>query len=175
MTSSSSEEQFSLFFERCRNSLLAQGYLLTGDRQEAQDLVQEALLRAWRDWRRVSNLDNPEAWTRRVLYNLAVGRWRRLNVRRLKDVSSLLPTEAPAPSIEQLDVVNALRSLPANQREALILTAFVGLSTAEVAKEMRRSEGTVRVWLSRARAGVAAALGGAAPSAQVGGETDDLA
>jgi len=152
-------QEFGRLFERTKQSLLAQAYLLTGDRQEAQDLVQEAFLRAWRDWRRVSTLERPDAWLRRVLYNLAVGRWRRLAVRRARSALLTVDTTSPAASAEHLDVISALRALPPNQRQALVLTAFVGLTAAEVAKEMRTSEGSVRVWVSRARAALGAALG----------------
>ncbi|HXY43602.1 MAG TPA: SigE family RNA polymerase sigma factor [Acidimicrobiales bacterium] len=166
------EEEFSDFFERTQRKLLAQAYLLTGDRQDAQDLVQETYLRAWRGWGRVAGMDSPEAWLRRVLYNLAVGRWRRLAVRRSRNGSFDVPLSVPGTSIGHLDVVKVLQSLPPKQRQALVLTAFVGLSTAEAAKEMRASEGTVRVWVSRARARVAEALGLDVLSAARKGEAD---
>src|SRR5271165_2797018 len=78
-------DAFRRLFERSGRSLLAQAYLLTGDRQESQDLVQEAFLRAWRNWPRVATLDNQQAWLRRVLYNLAVNRWRKVSLRRSRD------------------------------------------------------------------------------------------
>ncbi len=57
-------------------------YLLTGDRQTAQDLTQEAFLRAWSRWARISKYDDPRAWTRRVLYNLIISKTRSNKVRR---------------------------------------------------------------------------------------------
>jgi RNA polymerase sigma-70 factor (ECF subfamily) len=158
------QQEFSRLFERTKRSLLAQAYLLTSDRQESQDLVQEAFLRAWRDWEHVTNLESPEGWLRRVL---SVGRSRKLAVRRSHDLCLLFDSSSPAPSVAQLDLVRALRSLPSKQRQALVLTAFVGLTTAEVAQEMQASEGTVRVWLSRARASLAVSLGvGTVPAAR---------
>ena len=112
------EAEFRRLFERTGRSLLAQAYVLTGDRQESQDLVQEAFLRAWREWSRVSTLDNQQAWLRRVIYNLSVNRWRNLTAKRSHD--RLLGTElnSPAPGVEHLDVMKALQSLPVKQRQA---------------------------------------------------------
>jgi RNA polymerase sigma-70 factor (ECF subfamily) len=52
-------------------------YTLTGSRAVAEDLTQEAMLRAYREWGRVSSYDNPATWVRRVVLNLAASRWRR--------------------------------------------------------------------------------------------------
>lgn len=73
MAQAGSEDQFDRFFEQVKQGLVGQAYLLTSDVEESRDLAQEALLRAWRDWARVSQLENPEAWVRRVLHNLAIG------------------------------------------------------------------------------------------------------
>lgn len=143
--------EFRRLFERTGRSLLAQAYVLTGDRQESQDLVQEAFLRAWRDWARVSTLDNQQAWLRRVLYNLSVNRWRNLTARRSHDRLSRTDVTSPAPGVEHLDVMKALQSLPMKQRQALVPVAIVDMTIAQAAQEMGANEGTVRVWVSRAR------------------------
>jgi RNA polymerase sigma-70 factor (ECF subfamily) len=139
-------------FERTGRSLLGYALLLTDDRQESQDLVQEAFLRAWREWERVSTLDSPQAWLRRVIYNLAVNRWRRLGTRR--DHERLVAHEAVSEEsdVGQLDVMRALQSLPIKQRQALMLVAIDDLTTAQAAHEMGAKESSVRVWVSRARA-----------------------
>jgi RNA polymerase sigma-70 factor (ECF subfamily) len=139
-------------FERTGRSLLGYALLLTGDRQESQDLVQEAFLRAWREWERVSTLDSQQAWLRRVIYNLAVNHWRRLSTRR--DHERLVGHEAVSQGtgVGHLDVMRALRSLPIKQRQALMLVAIDDLTTAQAAHEMGAKESSVRVWVSRARA-----------------------
>ena len=76
MAESDPGEEFRRLFERSNRDLLAQAFLLTDDRQEAQDLVQEVFLRAWRTWPRVAAMQAPDAWLRCVLHNLAVSRWR---------------------------------------------------------------------------------------------------
>lgn len=148
---------FDRFFEQEKRMLLRQAYLLTGDAQEAQDLAQEALFRAWRSWDRVSTLESPSAWTRHVLHNLAVSSWRRRQTRR-RHATHSLESDVPSPDIGHLDVAAALRSLPANQRDALVLRTVVGMSAAEVAVELGTTEATVRSWLSRARRDMAKAL-----------------
>jgi DNA-directed RNA polymerase specialized sigma24 family protein len=85
----SGEEEFERFFRGQARSLMRQAYLLTGDAGEAQDLVQETMIRAWREWPRLQGYDDPGAWARHVLHRLAIGRWRRLTVRRRHDRADL--------------------------------------------------------------------------------------
>ncbi len=146
---------FDEFFSEQRGPLFAQAYALTGDVDEAQDLVQEVMLRTWRRWTRVSQMDRPSSWARRVLRNLAVGRWRKQRVRRSVSETD---TPTPGPDVGHLDVARALRRLPDKQRDAVVLHDVVGLSVAEVAVEMNEPEGSIRGWLSRGRRTLATAL-----------------
>jgi len=153
-------QAFDQFFGETKRALVGQAFLLTNDIEEAKDLAQEALLRAWREWDRVATLDDPKAWTRRVLHNLAVGHWRwaQRRQRHLRIVAEdVLAAVSPDP--EAVDVASALKSLSPKHRQALVLKAVVGLSTSEIAQEMGASEGTVRVWLSRGRVEFAEAFG----------------
>jgi RNA polymerase sigma-70 factor (ECF subfamily) len=150
-------EEFRRLFERSNRDLLAQAFLLTDDRQEAQDLVQEVFLRAWRTWPRVAAMQAPDAWLRCVLHNLAVSRWRSL--RRRRSVRVARTQDSPAPGVGHLDVVRALQSLPPGQREALIYVAVFDLTTVQAAREMNANEGSVRVWVSRGRTRLERLLG----------------
>jgi RNA polymerase sigma-70 factor (ECF subfamily) len=146
---------FDEFFAAYHRPLIAQAYALTGDLNEAQDLVQEVMLRVWRHWGRVRRMDIPAAWARRVLMNLAIGRWRE---RRSHQQLSESTSPIPAPEAGHLDVAKAMRRLPNNQRTAVLLHDIVGMTVAEVAAEMKVPEGSVRGWLSRGRRTLAEAL-----------------
>lgn len=148
--------EFERFFDRCSRALVGQAYVLTGDREEAQDLAQETLARLWDRWPVVSQYDDPAAWARRVLFNLAMSRLRRRGLERRRPPEAALA--APAPSADAVDLARALRRLPVAQRKALVLREVLGLDIEEVAREMHASEGTVRKWLHRARRALADAL-----------------
>ena len=151
------QRDYERFFEVARDSLMGQAFLLTGDIEESRDLVQEVLLRVWRQWPRICKFDDPQAWARRVLHNLAIGRWRHDRVRRRWH--GAVPTTTPGPGVGHLDLVRALHRLPVKQQRALVLHDVVGLSVTEIAADLAVPEGTVRSWLSRGRALIAAELG----------------
>jgi RNA polymerase sigma-70 factor (ECF subfamily) len=65
---------------------------------------------------------------------------------------------APEPSVDNVALVAALRQIPEAQRRAIVLHHLAGLSVAEVAHEVGAPEGTVKAWLSRGRAALAALL-----------------
>jgi RNA polymerase sigma-70 factor (ECF subfamily) len=151
----SSEVDFDRFFRDHGSRLLGQAYVLVGDPTSAQDLVQESFLKAWQHWQHVRQLDCPEAWVRRVLYNLAVSQWRKN--RRLVPLSGF-DLSIPGPHPDAMALSAALRTLPRRQAQALVLHDAAGLSALEVARELGVPEGTVRSWLSRGRARVAARM-----------------
>ena len=70
-------DDFDQFYLDSRDRLALQVAALTGDPAEAHDHVQEAFIRAWTQWDRISQYDDPEAWVRRVACNQAISRWRR--------------------------------------------------------------------------------------------------
>ncbi|HEV8064958.1 MAG TPA: sigma-70 family RNA polymerase sigma factor [Acidimicrobiales bacterium] len=148
---------FEQFFSTARPILVGQGYLLTGNFAEAQDLAQEALAQAWKNWETVGRYQDPTGWTRLVLHNLAVSRWRRLRVR-LRHEHAERPPEMPPPDAGHLDVVAAINKLPIGQRRTLVLHDFVGLTLDEIAQELEVPPGTIRGWLYRARESVTKAL-----------------
>ncbi len=159
MVDSSAQAEYERFFVRAKRSLMGQAFLLTGDIEESKDLVQEALLRAWRDWPRISKYQDPDAWVRRVLHNLIIGRWRRQRGRRRFQTRTDHGLVTAPPSIGHLDIVEALHRLTPNEQRALVLHDVVGLSVHEVAGEIGAPEGTVRSWLSRGRSSLAVELG----------------
>jgi RNA polymerase sigma-70 factor, ECF subfamily len=149
------EIEFDLFFRHHSSRLMGQAYVLAGESAGAQDLVQESFLRAWQHWDELRNKDHPEAWLRRVMYNLAISQWRRS--RRLVPLGHLEPAGSEQHP-DALALAAALRTLPRRQAQAIVLHDAAGLSASEVAKELSVPEGTVRSWLSRGRAVLAARM-----------------
>jgi len=152
--------EFDAFYLEARQRVLRCVFLLTGDLGEAQDATQEAFVRAWQRWEGISSYVDPEAWVRTVACRIAVGRWRGLMrraaaLRLLKAGSARVQDE---PSSEHLDIVAALRSLPAGQRVAIVLHYFAGLPIAEIARQTEVAEGTVKARLSRGRKALAGLL-----------------
>jgi len=137
-------------------ALTVQLYAYFGDRQEAQDVVQEAFCRALQRWKQVSAYDDPVAWVRRVAWNLATSGWRRRRtalafLRRHRDEE-----HADGPGPDRVAVVAALTALPAAQRRAMVLHYLADLPVAEIADREGVAEGTVKSWLHRGRTALAA-------------------
>ena len=139
------------------HGLTVQLYAYFGDRHEAQDVVQEAFCRAYARWREISRYDDPVAWVRRVAWNLATSRWRRIRTAR-RHLSQQREEFAAGPSPDRVALTRALAELPPAQRRAVILHYLGGLTVAEVAHEEGVPAGTVKSWLSRARTALALRL-----------------
>jgi RNA polymerase sigma-70 factor (ECF subfamily) len=147
---------FDDLYRTSRDRLAIQIAALTGDPSEAKDFVQEAFIRAWSKWDRISTYDDPEGWVRRVAYQLAVGRWRRSRKFVLRSAVSRSNGDSPG---EGLGVIDALQTLPVAERRAIVLHHVGGLSVEETARELSAPVGTVKSWLSRGRTRLAAELG----------------
>jgi RNA polymerase sigma factor (sigma-70 family) len=139
-------------FERlCRDeypSVTRTAYLITGDREEAVDIAQEALARAYERWRVVSQLDRPGAWLQRVAGNLAIS-WRR----RQRYVSrAALQIEDRADRLapgSDLDLMEALQFLSPAQRAVVVLRYYADQPIDQVAKALDKQPGTVRALASQ--------------------------
>ncbi|MET7387274.1 SigE family RNA polymerase sigma factor [Streptomyces sp. NPDC005529] len=152
------EEEFDAFYATAFPRLTGQLYAFTGDHGEAQDVVQEAFVRAWDRRREFLAEGAPEAWIRTVAIRLAVSRWRRAR-RWLELVRRTAPPEhTPGPGPERAALVAALRSLPEAQRMAVVLHHLCDLSVEQVASETGAPVGTVKARLSRGRAALARVL-----------------
>jgi RNA polymerase sigma-70 factor, ECF subfamily len=160
-------EAFDELYAVTRERLTDQLTALAGDRSEAQDLVQEAFVRAWIRWDTVSAYDDPEGWIRRVAYNLGVSRWRKARrLLLLPSPAGVLPSAAGLVSDgssiggpgESIGVIAALQTLPVPERRAVVLHHVAGLSVEEVAAEVGSPVGTVKSWLARGRSRLQAEL-----------------
>ncbi|GAA3215708.1 SigE family RNA polymerase sigma factor [Actinocorallia longicatena] len=163
-----SETDFAAFVRERSASLFRTAYVLTGSRDAADDLVQEALERACRHWRKASAADSPEAYVRKILVNLANDRWRRL--KRLELVRAVPDRADPGDAFGRVDsrsqLIQALLLLPMGQRTAVVLHYFHDMADTQIAATLGVSAGTARSQLSRGLAKLREAL---APDAVPGG------
>lgn len=145
-------------FEGSYRRLVVQLYAVTGDSLEAEDLVQEAFVRAVAAGHRFLKTDNPEAWLRTAAINLHRNRWRKL--RNYSRIRHRIEETRDLPGLEEhVAVVNALRSLPEEQREVIALHHLADLSVTEVAEVLGCKVGTVKSRLKRGRDALAEVLG----------------
>ncbi|WP_329460219.1 SigE family RNA polymerase sigma factor [Streptomyces sp. NBC_01497] len=125
--------------------------VLTGNREAAEDLVQETLERAYRKWRTIAAQEAPEAYVRRIMVNLANDRWRRF--RRTEPYQDGGDRAAPGDEYGQVDtrdqLIRAIQGLPMRMRTVVVLRYFHDLSDTEIAADLRISPSTVRSQLAR--------------------------
>jgi RNA polymerase sigma-70 factor (sigma-E family) len=146
-------------------SLLRTAYLIAGDLGEAEDLVQESLLRVARRWPRVRRMEHPAAYARKILLNVALDGASRRSRRsvELDDPGGSEPRDLTA-ALElsrvgdRLELRAALARLPPRQRAVLVLRYYLDLSEAETAAALGCSQGTVKSASSRALARLCAEL-----------------
>lgn len=134
-------ESFTEFVTVNRASLVRSSYLLCGDHQLAEDLVQSALVKAVGTWRRIA--DNPEPWLRRVIVNDHISRWRRHRGR-----ESLVEHVPEPAAFDERDVglvlEAALATLAPRQRAVVVLRYYEDLTERETAELLGISAGTVK-------------------------------
>ena len=125
-------------------------FLLCGDWHQADDLVSIALVKLLRHWRRVSAMEQPDAYVRRVLLRTWLDERRR--PWRRERPTSIVP-DRPAEAADRdtrLDVVAHLAELPPRRRAVLVLRYFCDLSVEETAAALGCTEGTVKSQTARA-------------------------
>jgi RNA polymerase sigma factor (sigma-70 family) len=132
-------------------------YLITGSRHEAEDLAQEALVRIYEHWTRVSRMDSPTGYLFRTAMNLHRSRLRRLQTAARK-AFHLIPASATDAVEDRDELTRALDTLPLGQRQALVLIDWLGLTTEETGRILGLKPVSVRVRLSRAHASLRAQL-----------------
>lgn len=143
---------FSTYVAARRPRLVRTVVLLGCPRADAEDIVQMALLKCHRSWRRVSRADNPDAYVHRVLVNtLADARARRWNGELPTDA---LPETADAEPAwaDGIAVRRALALMKPEQREVLVLRFWADLSERDTAAALGVAPGTVKSRISRALA-----------------------
>lgn len=146
------QAEFHRFFEQHHRELARLAYLLSGDADAADDLAADALAAAWRRWDRVRSTDQPIAYVRKIVINLAGSRVRRLirERRKLSIVRAMAQERTDAPDVPTaIDVRAALQRLPARKRACVVLRHAFDLSEQETARLLGISVGTVKSQTSK--------------------------
>lgn len=148
-------------FERDYAGLCRLAGFLLSDPQRAEDVVQEAFVRTFSRWGHLRDPDRAGAYLRRAVVNLCRSRLRRRRTEQAGNEAAWRHTEDLAPDLDPsaVVIVEAVRRLPARQREVVVLRYFADLSVGEVARTMGCTEGTVKSQMSKARARLAEAVG----------------
>jgi len=129
--------------------------VLTGDRELAQDVVQDALVRAHQQWRRVAAAERPKLYLRKMVVNGYLSwrrRWYQRSVQTTADVARFGEAAAPdhADRIADADrLAKLLAALSRSQRAAIVLRFYEDLDDTEIAEVLECAVGTVRSHISR--------------------------
>ncbi|MGC4944267.1 SigE family RNA polymerase sigma factor [Kribbella sp. DT2] len=147
----SADADFEGFVAANYQALVRVAYLLTQERQLAEDHVQTALLKCWRVWGRIE-AEDPYPYVRRTLLNTYFAWWRRAKDRREHLTEAILDSgsyDAHA-VVDNADLLAALRRLPKKMRAIVVLRYFEDLSEADTAAVLGCSVGTVKSQSHRA-------------------------
>jgi RNA polymerase sigma-70 factor (sigma-E family) len=146
------DADFAAFVRRRGDHHLRTALLLTGDWHAAEDLVQAALVKLYRAWRRLDTTEDPDAYLRRILVNTHRSWWR-ARWRRELPVTGIPDRPGPLDGDDVRVVAQVVRqtlaALPARQRTALVLRYFEDLPEAEVAELMGCGVGSVKTHVHR--------------------------
>ncbi len=158
--SGSGERSFEVFFAAEHVRLQRALFLLSGNVEEAEELMQESFIALWERWDRVRSMGDPTGY----LYRTAMNRYRsglRRAARAARRVLGIAGTEDAFAAVDERDALaRALALLPPRQRAALVLTELLGFDGAGAAAILRVKDATVRSLASQARAALRERLGG---------------
>lgn len=145
------ELNFEVFFHDQSGSLFRRLCLITGDRAEAEEIMQDAFLKLWERWEQVSSMDDPTAYLYRTALNLFRSRYRRAALALRRSVGLAPSVDEFERSDTQSAVTQALESLAPRQRAALVLTELLGFSSEDAGELLGVQPGTVRTLASQGR------------------------
>ena len=133
-------------------ALLRTAYLLTGNRSDAEDLLQAALAKTYLAWRRIEDFSSLDGYVRRAMVNTHISWWRRRRVEEYP--TDEIPDQPVCDNVDDSEMHDslsrALRRLPERMRAAVVLRYYEDMSEAEVAERLGVSLGTVKSTVSRA-------------------------
>ena len=159
----SDEDRFTDFVRAHSGPLFRSAYLMTGDYQRAEDVLQSALVRIYQRWPRIEAMDHPVGYAHKVVMSQAASWWRR----RSSHEAALPLGHEPAWNgrVEDVDeherVWRAVLSLPKRQRAVVVLRYYEDLTEAQTAAILGCSIGTVKSHTSRALGNLRVTMKGA--------------
>ena len=142
---------FEGFFAAERVRLQRALYLLTGSREEAEEVLQESFIAIWERWDRVGLMDDPTGYLYRTALNRYRSKLRRAGRAARKAVGQTRGVDGFAEADDRLEIGRALTQLSRRRREAIVLTALLGYTSADAARLMGVADSTVRRFASDAR------------------------
>jgi RNA polymerase sigma-70 factor (sigma-E family) len=145
-------QEFEAFVHTRGSALLRFAYVLTRDAALAEDLVQEAILKVYKQWGKVAVAEHPEAYVKRIVVNEFISwRRRRRNAEVPGEVPDLIGDAAVESIVAERDWIwRAMADLSPRQRAALVLRFYEDLSEEEIARILGCAGGTVRSLTTRA-------------------------
>ena len=158
-------ETFPAFYRREYPKMVAIAAAVSGNRAIAEDLAQEAMLRAHRHWTRISTYERPGAWARRATVNLSLSAVKRASAEMRRMLRIADPATLPEPEAPDDRVWRAVAELPGKQRAAIALHYLEDRAIEEIAEILEISPATARVHLHRGRQSLADRLGSEEASA----------
>ena len=150
------EDPYASFYRAEFENVVRTSYLIVHDRQRAEDIAQEAFIQLLSHWNKVSHYQQPGAWVRRVAIRIASRSARR---ERLRPVLERETDPPPVFAARDVDLLNALRQLPARQRAAVALFYYEDRPLPEVAHILGCSHAAAKVHVFNARRRLAQLLG----------------
>lgn len=154
-------ERFDDFYRREFSMVVGLAYVLSGSRNSAEDLAQEAFMAAHKEWDKLQSFDNPGAWVRRVVSNKSVSSFRRkateakalakIAARRIEPLNEMEPEDA--------EFWEHVRGLPKKQSQAIALFYLEDRPVDEIASILGCAPATAKVHLHKGRQNLAKRLG----------------
>jgi len=143
---------FESFYEAESRTLFRRLWLVTGNRAEAEEIMQDAFLKLWEHWDRTQDLDDPIAYLYRTAMNVFRRRYQRARMAARRAVGAGPTVDEFAIADDRHIVRKALAQLSPRQRAALVLTEMLGFSTQETARALGVRAATVRALAFQGRA-----------------------
>jgi RNA polymerase sigma-70 factor (ECF subfamily) len=160
MDSASLAMTFEEFYEAEHGGLFGALYLISGDRHDAEDLMQEAFLKIWERWDSVRAMENPTGYLYRTAMNAFRMRRRRAAMAARRFARHLTKGEDIERAEARHEVDHALSLLPGRQRAALVLTDLLEFDSNEAGRVLGIKPSTVRKLAQQGRAAMRRAIGG---------------